>query len=88
MSQDGSLSSKDLQTAETILEAYAKAHNLDSLTLFEIVFNPELKQLDYQISPWVEALAVHFKTVYGEEKGENITRQVVTRYMTEGQTIH
>jgi hypothetical protein len=88
MSQDWSTSTKDLKVAEVIIESYAKAHNLSSLSLFEIVFDPNLKKLDYQLSPWVKALAIQFKTMYGEAQGETVTRNVVSRYLTEGQTIH
>lgn len=79
---------KDLIIAERIMESYASEIDSDALGLFELVFDVENKQLDFRLSTWVLAMATQFKSMYGDEQGEFVTRQIVSRCMTQGQTIH
>lgn len=79
---------KDLLIAERIMETYANELNSDALGLFELVFDAPNKQLDFKLAGWVFAMATQFKSMYGEDQGEFVTRLVVSYCMTKGQTIH
>lgn len=88
MSKKWTTREQDLQTAQSIMEEYAQARNSDTLGLFEIVVNPLEKRMDYCLSGWVLLLAKHFTSVYGSHQGDFITRQVITRCITQNQTLH
>lgn len=79
---------RDLQVAEQIIEQYARLHNTESLGLFELVVDREEKRMNFQLSHWVIALAEHFNSLYGAEKGDIVTRKVISSCLTNGQTIH
>ncbi|MBA2653173.1 MAG: hypothetical protein H0U73_13050 [Tatlockia sp.] len=79
---------KDISTAQRIMEKYANEQNTDSLGLFEVVVNQKKKRMDFQLSSWVMILAEHFKSVYGTNKGDNVTRMVISHCITKGQTLH
>lgn len=88
MSQNWPTRDKDLQTARVIMEEYANRHDSDTLGMFEIVVNQTEKRMNFQLSGWVLALAKHFVSAYGTSKGDYITRQVISRCITQGQTLH
>ncbi|MBA2657923.1 MAG: hypothetical protein H0U70_13215 [Tatlockia sp.] len=79
---------KDIGIAQRIMEKYAIEQNTDSLGLFEVVVNQKKKRMDFQLSSWVKMLAAHFKTVYGANKGDTVTRQVISHCITKGETLH
>lgn len=79
---------QDLYTAQMIMEDYAKEQNIDSLGVFELVLDPAEKKVDFRLSAWVTLLAKHFTSLYGETQGDYVTRQIITRCITKGQTIH
>lgn len=78
----------DLFTAQQIMEEYARQQNCESLGLFEVVVNQQEKRMDVRLSSWVVLLSNHFKSVYGENRGEVITRSVISSCITNGQTLH
>lgn len=79
---------KDMHIAQLIMEEYAKENDTDTLGLFELVVDAEEKKMDYQLSNWVIALAEHFTSLYGANQGDYITRQVISKYITQEQTVH
>jgi hypothetical protein len=79
---------KDMSLAQQIMEDYAREHNTDSLGLFELVINTEEKRMDFRLSSWVVFLAKHFKSMYGANQGDFVTRQIISRYITKDQTVH
>ena len=79
---------KDMHVARQIMEEYANQHNSDSLGLFELFINKEKKCMSFRLSHWVVTLAEHFKSVYGEDQGDFVTRKVISRCITKGQTLH
>ena len=79
---------KDISMAQRIMEKYAIEQNTDSLGLFEVVVNQQKKRMDFQLSSWVMLLAEHFKAVYGANRGDMITRQVIRHCITKGETLH
>lgn len=88
MSKNWSTKEKDLQMAAQIIEEYARRHNYESLSLVELVVDEKAKQMGFQMSHWVLIMAAHFHALYGFEQGDLITRQVISNYITQGQTMH
>lgn len=88
MSQNWPTRDKDLQTARYIMEEYANERESDSLGLFEIVVDQVEKRMDYRLSGWVILLAKHFASIYGASQGDFVTRQIITRCIVQGQTLH
>lgn len=88
MSQNWPTRDKDLQTARVIMEEYASERESDSLGLFEVVVDKNEKRMNFCLSGWVVALAKHFASLYGVNQGDFITRQVVSRCITQGNTLH
>lgn len=79
---------KDIFAASRIMEKYANDKNADSLGLFELVVNHKMKRMDFRLSSWVMILAEHFKLLYGANKGELVTRQVISYCFIKGETLH
>lgn len=88
MSQNWPTRDRDLDTARVIMEEYASERDSNSLGLFEIVVDTEEKRMNFCLSGWVVNLAKHFYLLYGESQGDFVTRQVITRCITQGNTLH
>ncbi len=88
MSENWPTRDKDLQTAQVIMEKYANERETDSLGLFEIVVDQVAKRMNFCLSGWVVILAKHFVSTYGSNQGDFITRQVISRCITQGETLH
>ena len=88
MNQNWPTRDKDLQTARVIMEEYANKRESDSLGLFEIVVDQIEKKMNFRLSGWVVILAKHFSSMYGISQGDFVTRQVISRCITQGQTLH
>lgn len=78
----------DMFVAEQIMDEYARKQDNGSLGIFEIFVNQGEKQMNFRLSNWVLTLAEHFKSVYGENQGEFVVRKVISRCLTNGQTLH
>ncbi|MFC3908711.1 hypothetical protein ACFORL_06425 [Legionella dresdenensis] len=79
---------QDMHAAKQIIEEYANSNECDTLGLFEIVVNKEEKCMNFKLSRWVLTLAEYFKTQYGANQGDFVTRKVISRCLTEGNTVH
>jgi hypothetical protein len=79
---------KDMYLAQLIMEEFADKQNSDSLGLFELVVSQEEKRMNFRLSNWVLAIAKQFNHMYGVNQGDYVTRQVISRCMTQGQTLH
>lgn len=88
MSQNWPTRDKDLQAARFIMEEYANERESESLGLFEIVVDQVEKRMNYCLSGWVVILAKHFSSLYGASQGDFVTRQIITRCIVQGQTLH
>lgn len=88
MSQNWPTKENDLYVARVIMEEYANERNSDSLGLFEVVVDQMKKRMNFRLSGWVVMLSKHFASLYGETKGDFVTRQVISCCMTQGETIH
>lgn len=88
MSQNWPTREQDLQTARLIMEEYANERDSTSLGLFEIVVDQMEKRMNFRLSGWVMILAKHFVSTYGANQGNFITRQVISRCITQDATLH
>ena len=79
---------KDMHIAQLIMEKYAAHQQMDALSLFELVVNQEAKRMDFQLSAWVHALLQQYHAMYGANRGDQITRLVISTCMHQGQTLH
>lgn len=79
---------EDMHLAQLIMEAFADKQNSDSLGLFELFISPEDKRMNFRLSHWVLMLAKQFNSMYGAQQGDYVTRQVISRCMIQGQTLH
>lgn len=78
----------DMQTAQQFMENFATKNKRDSLGLFELIVDTEEKRMNFRLSNWVLAMAEHFKSLYGAHQGDFVTRQIITRCLTNGETLH
>jgi hypothetical protein len=88
MNQNWPTREKDLQTARIIMEEYANERDSNSLGLFEIVVDQTEKRMNFRLSGWVVILAKHFVSTYGISQGDYITRQIISRCITQDATLH
>lgn len=88
MNHDWPTKDQDIFMAKQLIETYATQTKSEALGLFELVVDKKAKRMDYQLAHWVHYLASYFKATYGEEKGDFITGQIISYWLTEGQTIH
>ena len=79
---------KDMHIAQLVMEEYADKHNSESLGLLELVVDREEKRMNFRLSTWVLALAQQFNAMYGIHQGEYVIRQIISRCMIQGQTLH
>ncbi len=79
---------KDMHVAQLIMEEHAKEAESNSLGLFELVVNQEEKRMNFRLANWVIILAEHFNSIYGVTQGDFVTRQVVTRCITQDNILH
>lgn len=88
MNQNWPTKEKDLQDARSIMEEYASERDSESLGLFEIVVDQIEKRMNFCLSGWVVMIAKHFTTTYGISQGDFITRQIISRCITQDSTLH
>ena len=83
-----STQSKDMGLARLVIDQYVEATGAEAVGLFEIVMNPSEKRMDYQLASWVVVLAQQFSTLYGAEKGDFVTREVISRCLIGNELVH
>ncbi len=88
MKADWTTKNKDLHIAQQIMETYACQQHDNVLSLFELVVNQDAKRMDFRLSDWVLALVSQYNLMYGENRGEEVTRLVISTCMVQGQTVH
>lgn len=80
---------KDLRLAQFFIQRYAKNHALEErVGIFEIKVDPLKKSMDVQLSPWVVEMTASFIQQYGPEKGEAISRRILSLQFIAGQKVH
>lgn len=88
MNKEWPTQEKDMFVALRIIQEYADVSDCESIGLFELIFDEQKKRMSFRLSTWVKLLAEHFKDKYGADQGDFVTRQVISKYMTQGQTVH
>lgn len=78
---------QDLITAEQVISQFVNSEEA-KLNIFELVVDVQEKQMNFVLSPWVLALADKYASIYGDDKGELITRRVISFFIRESQTLH
>ena len=77
----------DLQLAEKIIDKYLDYSGGEPLGIFELeIGNGE--SMDFRLSDWICELHDQFESLYGQEQGDSVTRKVVSRCLTVGETLH
>ncbi len=86
--QEWPTKAKDTRLGRQMIETYAQKKGQDMVGLFELVFTPGSKAFDIQLSPWIIALTLQFKDIYGPDHGEWVVRKVISFCIRQGQTLH
>jgi len=88
MSQTWPTKYKDIRIAEEIIEDYANIHNTQILNIFDLVFDPINKRIEFQLSEWITHLFWQFTAMYGMEQGDFIARKIISKVIIQGETLH
>lgn len=87
--QDWPTKYKDLGILKFYLETYQVfSGNENKQTLFEWHLDSNQKNFQMILSPWMQAMILHFMDLYGVEQGEHISRKLLTYCLTQGQVLH
>lgn len=86
MTTDWPTQHDDLYIAEQIIQDYAEEHNNEPIGLLEVHISDD--DIKVGIPAWVKQLNEHFHREYGYDRGDFITKLVISNFMTRGQTIH
>lgn len=84
-SQNWPTKSADMAIAFEVLGLFTD--DIQSLTIFELTKQDAQKQT-YQLAPWVFAIDNCFNLLYGEDKGEAITKKIVSELLINGEKLH
>lgn len=76
---------RDKLLAEEIMSQYKTD---GTLSLFELVIDLQQKKMAYDLSPWVLDLVTHFQSLYGQEQGEQVTREIISEYLRGEAVLH
>lgn len=79
---------KDLEIAQNIIEEYTRNHDGDVLGIFEVVVSQDKEAPDVRLADWVVTLTDYFQDKYGIEQGDFVTKMVISRCITHGNTVH
>lgn len=77
----------DIEFAEQTINKHIELNEGEPIGLFEIVIKPN-DAVDICVADWVIELSNHFDEKYGKEKGAYITKMIVSRCLTRGETLH
>ena len=66
---------------------HLKTKSNDMLGIFELSLDEE-DILDIHVSSWVLELIEYFYQLYGKEQGDFVTQMVLSKFLTNGHTIH
>lgn len=77
----------DMAFAEATINKHIELNEGEPIGLFEIIIKPN-ESIDVCVADWVIELSEHFDEKYGEEQGAYITKMIVGRCLTRGETLH
>lgn len=78
----------DMQVARLIIDEYADDKGTETLGLFELVVGSSKPQRNLRLSGWVVALSDYFQSTYGSKYGDFVTKMVISKCISNGQTMH
>lgn len=88
MRKNWATKNEDMDIAQRIMKDYASKQNTEALGLVELVVNRQEKRMDFQLSGWVLKLAQHFKSLYGPNQGDFVTRQIISHCIIKDECVH
>lgn len=88
MNKEWPTKEKDMQVAKLIIDEYAQDSNANSLGLFELVVAQNKSSMNLRLSGWIVALTNYFHSAYGPKQGDFVTKMVISKCITNGQTVH
>ncbi len=77
----------DLRVATNIIRKYLDNKQAGTLGLFELCLDNK-EVLDIKLSAWVLELVEYFYQLYGKDQGDFVTQMVLSKFLTNGHTIH
>jgi len=88
MNEDWPTQEDDLQIAAEIMDEHIFAHGDEPISLLQIAFKGDDEDFNVEISDFMAGIAEHFVYHYGEKKGKDIARKVLTKLLLVNKTIH
>lgn len=88
MSFDWPTKERDIALARSVIEQYSEAQETERLGLFELSCDEQDRRLEFRLAPWVLNLAGRFLELYGADRGDAITRRVLTHCLVNGEPVH
>lgn len=86
MKQDWSTKKQDMYIAKEVISQYGGDEGL--LGIFEVLTDSKGNVSEVRLAEWVKVLVNHYRTIYGEEKGDFVMKKVVSSCLINGKTIH
>ena len=88
MNEDWPTLEEDLQVAAEIMDEHISIHGDEPISLLHLIFKGDDDDFDIQVSDLMVGVTEHFVYRYGEKKGKNIARKVLTKLLLVNKTIH
>lgn len=88
MMYDWPTKERDIALARKLIAQYSEEHDTERLGLFELSTDEYERKFEFRIAPWVLGLAGRFLQLYGPERGDIITRKVLTHCLVNGESVH
>lgn len=79
---------KDLEVAENIIKEYTRSHDSEVLGIFEVTVSHDKEAPEVRLADWVITLTDYFQEKYGVDQGNFVTKMVISRCITHGNTVH
>ena len=88
MNEDWPTQDEDLQFAAEIIDEHVYMHDDEPVSLLQIAFRGDDEDFDIEASEFLAGIGEHFVGRYGEKKGKDIARKVLTKLLLVNKTIH
>jgi hypothetical protein len=88
MNEDWPTQEEDLQVAAEIMDEHMFMHGDEPISLLHLIFKGDDEDFDVQVSDLMSGVTEHFICHYGEKKGKDIARKVLTKLLLVNKTIH
>lgn len=88
MNEDWPTQEEDLQMAAEIIDEHISVHDDEPISLLQIAFKGDDDNFNIEVSDFLAGITEHFVYRYGEKKGKDIARKVLTKLLLVNKTIH